>query len=191
MQETMETTQAMIDHLAAVNKILEKYGYSEAKLIPILQEVQAVYKYLSRDMISYVATSIGVPPSRVYGVATFYAHFSMQPKGKYIIKLCDGTACHVKKSHGLLNALYERLNLSADKRTSSDLLFAERHPLPRRLRSGSGHDDQRRGLRTVHPGARGGDRREDHGRRESREQVIPIQQRARKYEHRSKENRRS
>ena len=123
MQETMETTQAMIDHLAAVNKILEKYGYSEAKLIPILQEVQAVYKYLSRDMISYVATSIGVPPSRVYGVATFYAHFSMQPKGKYLIKLCDGTACHVKKSHGLLNALYERLNLSADKRTTSDLLF--------------------------------------------------------------------
>ena len=106
MQETMETTQAMIDHLAAVNKILEKYGYSEAKLIPILQEVQAVYKYLSKDMISYVATSIGVPPSRVYGVATFYAHFSMQPKGKYLIKLCDGTACHVKKSHGLLNALY-------------------------------------------------------------------------------------
>ena len=123
MQETMETTQAMIDHLAAVNKILEKYGYSEAKLIPILQEVQAVYKYLSKDMISYVATSIGVPPSRVYGVATFYAHFSLQPKGRHIIKLCDGTACHVKKSHGLLNALYEKLNLSGDKRTTSDLMF--------------------------------------------------------------------
>ena len=107
MQETMETTQAMVKHLAAVNKILEKYNYSESKLIPILQEVQAVYKYLSKDMISYVATSIGVPPSRVYGVATFYAHFSMQPKGKYIIKLCDGTACHVTKSHGILNALYE------------------------------------------------------------------------------------
>lgn len=123
MQETMEATQAMIDHLAAVNKILEKYNYSEARLIPILQEVQAVYKYLSKDMISYVATSIGVPPSRVYGVATFYAHFSMQPKGKYLIKLCDGTACHVKKSHSVLNALYEKLNLSADKRTTDDLLF--------------------------------------------------------------------
>ena len=123
MQETMETTQAMIDHLAAVNKILEKYGYSEAKLIPILQEVQAVYKYLSKDMISYVATSIGVPPSRVYGVATFYAHFSMQPKGKYLIKLCDGTACHVKKSHGILNMLYKKLNLGEDKRTTDDLMF--------------------------------------------------------------------
>lgn len=123
MQETMETTQAQIDHLAAVNKILEKHGYSESKLIPILQEVQAVYKYLSKDMISYVATSIGVPPSRVYGVATFYAHFSMQPKGKYIVKLCDGTACHVKKSHSILNKLYEKLNLSADKRTTDDQLF--------------------------------------------------------------------
>ena len=71
MQETMETTQAMIDHLAAVNKILEKNNFSEGRLIPILQEVQAVYKYLSKDIISYVATSIGVPPSRVYGVATF------------------------------------------------------------------------------------------------------------------------
>jgi len=123
MQETMETTQAMIDHLAAVNKILEKNNYSEGRLIPILQEVQAVYKYLSKDMISYVATSIGVPPSRVYGVATFYAHFSMQPKGKYIVKLCDGTACHVKKSHGILAALYKKLKLSDEKRTTDDQLF--------------------------------------------------------------------
>ena len=105
MQETMETTQAMIDHLAAVNKILEKNNYSEGRLIPILQEVQAVYKYLSKDMISYVATSIGVPPSRVYGVATFYAH------------------CHVKKSHSILHALYEKLKLSDEKRTTDDLLF--------------------------------------------------------------------
>ncbi len=123
MQQTMEKTQAMIDHLAAVNRILEKNGYQESRLIPILQEVQDVYKYLSKEMISYVATSIGVPPSRVYGVATFYAHFSMQPKGKYIIRLCDGTACHVKKSHGILNALYAHLDLSADKRTTDDLLF--------------------------------------------------------------------
>jgi NADH-quinone oxidoreductase subunit E len=123
MQETMETTQAMIDHLAAVNKILEKNNYSKGRLIPILQEVQAEYKYLSKDMIRYVATSIGVPPSRVYGVATFYAHFSMQPKGKYIVKLCDGTACHVKKSHSILHALYEKLKLSDEKRTTDDFLF--------------------------------------------------------------------
>ncbi len=123
MQETMEQTNAMIEHLAAVNKILEKYHYQEAKLIPILQEVQANYKYLSKDMISYVATSLGISPSRVYGVATFYAHFSMSPKGKYVIRLCDGTACHVKKSHSVLNALRERLKLSPEKQTTDDFLF--------------------------------------------------------------------
>lgn len=123
MEQPLQKTQAMIAHFADVDRILEKNGYQESRLIPILQEVQEVYKYLSRDVIRYVATSIGVPPSRVYGVATFYAHFSMQPKGKYIIKLCDGTACHVKKSHGILHALYAKLNLNDDKRTTDDLLF--------------------------------------------------------------------
>ena len=92
-------------------------------MIPILQAIQDEYNYLSRDVIRYVAAAIGVPPSQVYGVATFYAHFSLEPKGKYIIKLCDGTACHVKKSHGILNALFDRLKLSAEKRTSADGLF--------------------------------------------------------------------
>ena len=106
-----------------VNRILEKNNYDESRLIPILQEVQEEFKYLSKQLISYVATAIGVPPSQVYGVATFYAHFSLEPKGKYIFKLCDGTACHVKKSHGILEALYEKLGLSAEKNTSDDMLF--------------------------------------------------------------------
>jgi len=123
MQETMEKTQAMVKHLEAVNRILEKYGYNESKLIPILQEVQAEYNYLSKDVISYVATSLGVPPSQVYGVATFYAHFSLEPKGKHIFRLCDGTACHVKKSHSILHALYDKLGLSGEKPTSADMMF--------------------------------------------------------------------
>ncbi len=123
MQQADNKTQAMIDYLAEVNRILEKNDYQESRLIPILQEVQDVYKYLSQEIISYIATSIGVPPSHVYGVATFYAHFSLHPKGKYIIRLCDGTACHVKKSHGILEALYGHLKLSADKRTTDDLMF--------------------------------------------------------------------
>ena len=123
MQETMLDTQATIDNLAVVNKILEANNTDQARLIPILQAIQDEYNYLSRDVIRYVAAAIGVPPSQVYGVATFYAHFSLEPKGKYIIKLCDGTACHVKKSHGILNALFDRLKLSAEKRTSADGLF--------------------------------------------------------------------
>lgn len=123
MQETMQKTSAMKNYLVEVDRILEQNEYSESRLIPILQEVQNVYKYLSKDIISYVANSIGIPPSKVYGVATFYAHFSLKPKGKYVFRLCDGTACHVKKSHSLLNALYERLGLSQEKNTSDDMLF--------------------------------------------------------------------
>ena len=123
MQTTMEKTQKMVAHLACVNQILEKYNFDEAKLIPILQEVQEEYKYLSKDVISYVATSLDIPPAKVYGVATFYAHFSLKPKGKYIFKLCDGTACHVKKSHAILEALYNKLELSEEKNTSDDMLF--------------------------------------------------------------------
>jgi NADH:ubiquinone oxidoreductase subunit E len=123
MQETIEKTGSMVTHLVAVNQILKKYEYNKAKLIPILQEVQAEYKYLSKDIISYVATSLDMPPAKVYGVVTFYAHFTLEPKGKYVFKLCDGTACHVKKSHGILEALYEKLNLSEEKSTSDDMIF--------------------------------------------------------------------
>ena len=123
MQETLAKTEAMIKHLDAVNRILDKYNWDEARLIPILQEVQEVYKYLSKDIISYVATSIGVPPAKVYGVATFYAHFSLEPKGKYVIKLCDGTACHVKGSVKIIDALREKLGLSEEKITTDDMMF--------------------------------------------------------------------
>ncbi len=123
MQETIEKTQGMVKHLSAVNEILEKNNNDPGRLIPILQEVQEVYKYLPKDVISYVATSLDVPVAHVYGVATFYAHFSLEPKGKHIFRLCDGTACHVKKSHGILHKLYERLGLNDDCRTSKDLMF--------------------------------------------------------------------
>ncbi|MDO4550634.1 MAG: NAD(P)H-dependent oxidoreductase subunit E [Planctomycetia bacterium] len=123
MQETIEKTQGMVKHLSAVNEILEKNNNDPGRLIPILQEVQEVYKYLPKDVISYVATSLDVPVAHVYGVATFYAHFSLEPKGKYVFRLCDGTACHVKKSHGILNKLYQKLNLNDDNRTTKDMMF--------------------------------------------------------------------
>ncbi|MDO4558917.1 MAG: NAD(P)H-dependent oxidoreductase subunit E [Planctomycetia bacterium] len=113
----------MVRHLSAVNDILQKNGYDPSRLIPILQQVQEVYRYLSKDVISYVATSLNVPVAHVYGVATFYAHFSLSPKGKHVIRLCDGTACHVKKSHGILNRLYEKLGLDDENRTTKDQLF--------------------------------------------------------------------
>lgn len=123
MNVTMEKAETMVQNLAAVNRIMEENNQDPGRLIPILQAVQEEYKFLSKDAISYVATSLGLPPARVYGVATFYAHFSLEPKGKYVFKLCDGTACHVKKSHGILNVLYDKLSLSEEKKTSDDQLF--------------------------------------------------------------------
>jgi NADH-quinone oxidoreductase subunit E len=103
--------------------IIEKHQADPARLIPILQEVQEEYRYLPEEVMIFVATSLGLSPAKVYGVASFYAHFTLHPKGKYVIRLCDGTACHVKGSNGLLEVFYKKLGLSAQKPTTEDMLF--------------------------------------------------------------------
>ena len=104
-------------------EILDRFERNPAKLIPILQAVQAEYRYLPKEALAYVATSLGVSPAHVFGVATFYAHFALKPKGKYVVHVCDGTACHVKNAEGLVNVLYKKLGLSKEKNTTDDLLF--------------------------------------------------------------------
>ncbi len=121
--QVLEDTEKLVSHFKVIDGILEKNARRPEALIPILQEVQAINNYLSGADIVYIASGIGVSPSQVYGVATFFTHFSLKPKGKHIIKLCDGTACHVKKSTSILEALRRRLKLTDDKSTSSDLLF--------------------------------------------------------------------
>ncbi|MDR1492858.1 MAG: NAD(P)H-dependent oxidoreductase subunit E [Planctomycetaceae bacterium] len=106
-----------------VCEILDKNHHDPARLIPILQQVQDFYRYLPEDVLTFIATSLSTPPSHVYGVATFYAHFTLKPKGKHTIRLCDGTACHVRGSEKNLNALYERLKLSPSQHTTDDMLF--------------------------------------------------------------------
>ena len=103
--------------------ILDKYEHNPHKLIAILQDLQEEYSYLPEDIMTFVSTALGVSPSKVYGVATFYSHFTLQPKGKHVIKLCDGTACHVKKSHDILNALEKHLGLTATEITTPVKLF--------------------------------------------------------------------
>lgn len=123
MEESNDKTQAAIAKFAAIDAILEKNNHDPSRMIPILQEIQEVQKYLSQEAITYVAASLKVPASRVYGVATFYAHFSLTPKGKHIIRVCDGTACHVKKSHGTLDMLSKKLGIDGKKTTTDDLMF--------------------------------------------------------------------
>lgn len=103
--------------------ILDKHQRDAARLIPILQEVQEEYRYLPEEVMTFVATALDLPPARVYGVATFYAHFALEPKGRHVIRLCDGTACHVKQSEPILRALQRRLGLTDQTRTTPDMLF--------------------------------------------------------------------
>jgi NADH-quinone oxidoreductase subunit E len=111
------------DKFDSVCAILERYSYQPAKLIPILQAVQNEYRYLPEGVMMYVATALKIPPARVFGVATFYAHFALKPKGKYVVRLCDGTACHVKESVPILEALRRHLGLDEKTSTTPDMLF--------------------------------------------------------------------
>ncbi|MHB0999558.1 MAG: NADH-quinone oxidoreductase subunit NuoE family protein [Armatimonadota bacterium] len=123
MPQTLKKTTQKLRQFEKICEILDRYDRDPMKLIPILQAVQHEYRYLPEEVLTYVATSLGLPPARVYGVATFYAHFALEPKGKYIVRLCDGTACHVKKSIPILDALRKRLDLSEKQPTTPDMLF--------------------------------------------------------------------
>lgn len=114
---------AATEQFQKVCEILDRHGRNPARLIPILQEVQAEYHYLPEEVLTFIATSIDVPPARIFGVATFYAHFTLKPKGKHVIRLCDGTACHVRNSIPILEALRKRLGVTAEHNTSDDMLF--------------------------------------------------------------------
>jgi len=116
-------TQLKMKKFERVCQIIDKYEQNPNKLIPILQEIQKEYRYLPEEVMAYVATCLGLSPARVYGVASFYANFALKPKGKYVIHVCDGTACHVKGSGEIKKALYKKLTLSAEKKTTDDLLF--------------------------------------------------------------------
>ena len=92
------------------DEIIEHYGRKAASLIPIMQDIQAEYRYLPGELLTYVAEQIGVKEAKAYSVATFYENFSFEPKGKYIIKVCDGTACHVRKSMPVKEAMLKELS---------------------------------------------------------------------------------
>lgn len=111
------------EYYIKTDEIIASHGRTQADLIPIIQEIQEEYRYLPPELLTYVAKELSIPESQAYSVATFYENFSFEPKGKYIIKVCDGTACHVRRSIPILEALYKELGLSKDKQTTEDMLF--------------------------------------------------------------------
>lgn len=119
-----------VDNLHKINtskldEIINLYGGKKSNLIAILQKVQEVYRYLPEEAMIYIGTKMeGLSPATVFGVATFYAQFSLEPKGKYEIKVCDGTACHVRGSMPVLTAIKARLELKDGQMTTNDGLFS-------------------------------------------------------------------
>ena len=110
---------------AKLDEIIQSYGGKKSYLIAMLQKVQEIYKYLPEDAMTYIGSNIeGLSPATVFGVATFYAQFSLEPKGKYEIKVCDGTACHVRGSMPVLEAVKRKIKLEDGKMTTSNGLFS-------------------------------------------------------------------
>ena len=106
--------------------LLEAYGSAKRdSLIPILQKAQEVHGYLSEEAIAEIGRHLKLPASKVYGVATFYNQFRFAPKGKYHIMLCRGTACHVKGSIKLLDAVTRSLKLQAGQTTRDGMFSLE------------------------------------------------------------------
>ncbi len=109
--------------LVQVETILARHRFQRSELIGILQNIQELCHYLPEDALNYVATALGMSPARVFAVATFYAQFSLEPKGKYVVRVCDGTACHIKNSQKVHDALLKKLKLRDGRVTSADGLF--------------------------------------------------------------------
>ena len=118
-----ETVNSKVD-FKVMEEILQSFDYKKSYLIAMLQKVQSIYKYLPEEAMTYIGEHVdGLSPATVFGVATFYAQFSLEPKGKYEIKVCDGTACHVRGSLPVLNAIKEKIKLEEGKFTTKDGLF--------------------------------------------------------------------
>jgi len=107
---------------AKVTQIVQKYGSDKGFLVPILQDVQKEYNYLPREALAAVSTTLGVPMSRIYEVATFYKAFSLTPRGRHQLSLCVGTACHVRGAPLLQDHIERVLNIKSGQ-TTDDLEF--------------------------------------------------------------------
>lgn len=106
-----------------LDPVLAEYAQVPGSLITILQHAQEIYGYLPADVLWYIAEQTDVKPAKVFGVATFYTQFRFQPVGKYLILLCNGTACHVNGSQKIAETIQEELGIQ-DGETTQDQLFS-------------------------------------------------------------------
>ena len=118
----VETAES-VDMSPALRVIEEMEPISEGDIIPLLQRLQGAYGYLPPDVVLAVCEETSLPASRVFGVATFYSQFSLEPRGKHLVRCCRGTACHVRGGHRLLGTIERELGVR-DGGTTKDMLFS-------------------------------------------------------------------
>ena len=122
MTENAQQVQEEEIDLTAANQVIDKYKDMHGALMPVLQEIQEAYGYIPEETVHLTAERLNVYASQIYGVLTFYAQFHLEPRGKYIVRVCMGTACHVKGAGRIGDTIKERLGVGHAE-TTEDLLF--------------------------------------------------------------------
>ena len=112
----------MFDY-SILDRAMEEFGREESSLIAILQNAQEHYRYLPKEIFPYLSKKLNISEAKIFGVASFYENFSLEEKGKFVIKVCDGTACHVRRSTAILDELKKQLNLKEGQKTTDDSMF--------------------------------------------------------------------
>lgn len=121
----MGTTDNGTVDLTLMEPVFEKYRARQGALIPILQKAQGIYGYLPKEVLELISGQLKVSLAKIYGVATFYAQFYLEPRGKHILHICDGTACHVKGSPRLVDAIEEEFGIGPGETTDDYELTTE------------------------------------------------------------------
>jgi NADH-quinone oxidoreductase subunit E len=109
--------------LEAIGQILEKYGYRHSNIIAIMQDVQVLEKYLPEEVLRYISRKMEISLTRIYDIATFYKAFSLVPRGRHIIKVCSGTACHISGAVSNIDQIKRVLKVEEGK-TTEDRMFS-------------------------------------------------------------------
>ena len=108
--------------LSKLKPILEKFRGQEGALIPVLQEAQEIYGYLPEEVLAHISGDLKIPLSRIYGVVTFYAQFYLTPRGRHTVRVCRGTACHVRGGKNIRKSVQQFLGVEENE-TTPDFKF--------------------------------------------------------------------
>jgi len=114
--ETQIVDEETLD-MSPLDEIIEQFRSEKGAVIPVLQRAQHIYGYLPPEVLRYISRGLGVPLSQIYGVATFYAQFYLERRGRNTVRVCDGTACHVRGASKIITALEKELGVAAGETT--------------------------------------------------------------------------